>query len=220
MSRYQYEIKDNTVSVIGAEKEVIVYDIESWKPEIVSYYRSLLAQRQDMEYAKEYLNQMFFQQDTSLIDGALINSAIQLLVKCFANPQENGRRRLDVQKVLCKYSKKMGEVDLTKQFGQFYTARNKVISHDELDFKTNIVGLAVNKSSGMAEDIAGLTLRTGYLYAQNQKILLRMVNVVSSYINDQLSGLDMRLIEEYNKEKHKPHLSTIACANIPMGNAW
>lgn len=85
MQKYEYTIDDNTIQVISHEQELKVYDFGNWESEKILHYKSLLAHKKDMEYAKEYLNQMFFQKDSSLIDGALINSAIQLLVKCFTS---------------------------------------------------------------------------------------------------------------------------------------
>ena len=99
MNKYKYVIKNKTVQVIGYEDSITVYNIESWKPERVNYYRSLLAHRRDMDYAKEYLNQMFFDENTTLIDGSLMNSAIQLLVRCFSNPRGEGRNNLNSVKV-------------------------------------------------------------------------------------------------------------------------
>ncbi len=220
MEKYRYTIHDNTVQVVGHEGTIMVYDIASWQPEKVSYYRSLLAQRRDMDYAKEYLNQMFFEKDTSLIDGALINSAIQLLVKCFSNPSNKGRKRLDSTKVFRTYAKKIGEEDLTKQFSRFYDARNTVISHDQINYNENIVGLAISVESGIAMDIAEITIRTGYLYAQNQEILLRMVNIVSKYIDEQIQELRQQFIDEYNSASEKPVLPIVSCENIPMATAW
>ena len=51
MNKYKYVIKNKTVQVIGYEDSITVYNIESWKPERVNYYRSLLAHRRDMDYA-------------------------------------------------------------------------------------------------------------------------------------------------------------------------
>lgn len=198
----------------------MVYDIALWQPEKVKYYRSLLAQKRDMDYANAYLNQMFFGESTSLIDGALINSAIQLLVKCFSNPSNKGRKCLDSKKVFRTYAQKIGEEGLTKQFAQFYHARNTVISHDQVNYDENIVGLAVHVDSEIAKDIAELTIRTGYLYAQNQKILLRMVKVVSNYIDEQITELRQKFIDEYNGASGKPVLRVVSCENIPMATAW
>lgn len=74
MNNYNYTVADNTVKAVGFEDTVTVFDISSWKPDMINYYRSLLSHKRDLEYAEAYLNQMFFQIDTSLIDGALINS--------------------------------------------------------------------------------------------------------------------------------------------------
>ena len=46
---------------------------------------------------------MFFQKDTTLIDGALINSAIQLLIRCFSNPRNKGRGCLNSNEVFRTY---------------------------------------------------------------------------------------------------------------------
>ena len=218
MSDYQYTIKDNTIQVINSEQRLMVSDFGNWESERVSRYRALLAMKKDMEYAEEYLNQMFFGDSTSLIDGALINSSIQLLVKCFSNPSGKGRPNLNSDKVFCSFARSIGEEDLTKQFSQFYDARNKVISHDQLNYSENIVGLTVDRAVNQAVDVAEITVRTRYLYKQNQKMLLRMVDVVLKYLDCQIESIKSYLIEQYNREK--PILKTIVCENIPMATEW
>lgn len=197
-----------------------VLDISQWKPEKAQYYRSLIAHRRDMEYAREYLNQMFFSVDTSLIDGALISAAIQLLVKCFTNQSVNGRRQLNPEKVFRKYAKTIGEEDLTKQYFQFSKARNTVLAHDESDHSRNIVGMVVTHSTGEAVDIAEVTNRTGYLYRQNQTVLLKMVDLTHRYLDERIGKLRSSLIEEYNSLPKKPCLERVSCDNIPMATAW
>ena len=214
MPKYRYTIKDNTVSVIEHESELTVLDFGNWESERIIYYRSLLAHKRDMEYAEAYLNQ------TSLIDGSLINSSIQILIKCFSNPSGKGRHKLDETKVFRTFAKKIGEEDLTRQFSQFYTARNKVISHDQLNFSENVIGLVVNPTTGIAEDVAEITVRTGYLYKQNQELLLKMVHIVLKYLDDQIMGLKQTLLKEYNGLTEKPDLNNIRCESIPMATAW
>ena len=60
MTAYRYTIKDNSVQVIGYEQELVVYDINNWKKEIILRYRALLSIKKDVEYAEAYLKQMFF----------------------------------------------------------------------------------------------------------------------------------------------------------------
>lgn len=211
MPDYKFTIKNNTVQVVN-HNEMTVLDFGNWESGKIGYYKSLLAHKKDMEYAETYLNQMFLDENTSIIDGALINSAIQLLVKCFSNPSGKGRRQLDEIRVFRTFAKKIGEDDLTRQFSQFYEARNHVISHDQSDFSENIIGLVVNPSSGFAEDIAEFTIRTGYLYKKNQEILLRMVHVVLKYLDEQIMGLKQILLNEYNSLTEKPNLKKI-CIN-------
>lgn len=220
MSDYQYTIEDNTVQVVGHEHEMLVCDMSSWEPEKTNRYRTLLAHKKDMEYAQAYLNQMFLKTDTTLIDGALINAAIQLLVKCFSNPSQKGRRKLDSKKVFRSFAKRIGEDDLTSQFDQFYRARNKVLSHDEHDFKENIVGLVVDQRTGAAVDMAEITIRTHYLFAENQKLLLRLVSIVLAYLDDQMETLKALLITDFNSERDKPELRSIICENVPISTAW
>ena len=220
MPEYQYTIKDNTVSVIEHESELTVLDFGNWQSERIIYYRSLLAHKRDMEYAEAYLKQMFFDECTSLIDGSLINSSIQILIKCFSNPSGKGRHKLDETKVFRIFAKKIGEEDLTTQFSQFYTARNKVISHDQLNFSENIIGLVVNPTTGIAEDVAEITVRIGYLYKQNQELLLKMVHIVLKYLDEQIMGVRQTLLKEYNGLTEKPDLNNIRCESIPMATAW
>ncbi|MBE6113260.1 MAG: hypothetical protein E7195_09685 [Peptococcaceae bacterium] len=220
MGKYNYVIKGNTVQVSGFEDSLTIYDLYSWEPAKVNYYRSLLAQKRDMEYANAYLNQMFFSENSTLIDGALINSAIQLLVKCFSNPQEMGRSRLDDKKVFRRFAKETIKEDLTEQFAKFYEARNKVISHDQIEYKNNIVGLVINKENNHAEDIAAITIKTTYLYKQNQEILLKLVKVVNNYIDSQLEKLNKQFINDYNNSVIKPNLKLVRCENMKMATHW
>lgn len=96
MSKYLYELSNGTLCVKNCSEPVEVFDLKQKMTEFTGYHRSLLAHKHDMDYAREYLQQMFFHKDTTLIDGALINSAIQLLVRCFSNPSCKGRGRLRV----------------------------------------------------------------------------------------------------------------------------
>ena len=220
MGKFNYTIADNTVKVAGFEDALTVLDLSTWKPEIINYYRALLGHRRDLEYAEAYLNQMFFQADTSLIDGALINSAVQLLVKCFSNPSNMGRCCLDRTKVFRKHAEAIGEKDLTGLFSQFYDARNTVICHDQYNYKENIVGMVVNKTTGIAEDIADLTIRTGYLYKQNQQNLLRLVKITLDYVANHIGKLKNKRMTEYNESFGKPELHEITCENIPKATSW
>lgn len=220
MCEYQYTVMDNTIQVLGHEDELSVLDFGNWENGKIKYYRSLLAHQSDMEYAEAYLNQMFFNEDTSLIDGALINSAIQLLIKSFSNPSGKGRRKLDEKIIFRKFARSIGEGDLTRQFSQFYNARNNVISHDQLNYAENIIGLVVNPVNGSAEDIAEIIVRTRYLYKQNQVLLLKMVHIVQKYLHFQIEGLKKSLIEEYNKLSEKPNLARIVCEDVQMSTAW
>lgn len=220
MSSNQYLIDNGTIRVVGNEQDFVVFDFGEWKSEKIAYYKSLLANKKDLEYARAYLEQMFFQIDTSLIDGALINAAIQLLVKCFSSSSEKGRYSLNAKKVFRVYAKEIGEEDLSQQFFQLKDARNKVLAHDERDYCNNIVGLVVNKATGIAEDVAEVTVRTGYLYSQNQKTLTRMVNVALGYVNTRIGSIKSSVIEEYNFASNKPDLVTISCESIPMATAW
>ena len=95
-----------------------------------------------------------------------------------------------------------------------------MISHDQINFIENIIGLVVSSTDGSAEDIAELTIRTGYLYKQNQETLLRMVHVVLKYLDEQIIGLKLSLLEEYNDVPEKPALNRIFCENIPISTAW
>lgn len=220
MRKYKYEIVDNTLKVVDFENEIDVLDVTLWQIDIVNYYRALLAHKRDLEYAEAYLKQMFFNEGTSLIDGALINSAIQILVKCFSNPSNQGRRCLDSTKVFRKHAESIGEKDLTSLFAKFYEARNTVISHDQYNYKESIVGLAVNKSTGAAEEITELTIRIGYLYKQNQENLLRLIKVTLSYIETQMEEIQSKLIKQYNEATIKPELKNVNCENITISNAW
>ena len=108
----------------------------------------------------------------------------------------------------------------TGYFSKFYDARNTVIAHDQINFRENIIGLTVDTTTGEAEDIAELTIRTKYLYKQNQKTLLRLIKVAKEYVENQIKGLREKLIGEYNGATSKPNLCEVVCENIPIEAKW
>ena len=95
----------------------------------------------------------------------------------------------------------------------FYNARNKVISHDELNYMNNIVGITIN-NSGNACDITELTVSTHYVYERNKKLLLRLIHVAIEYCSEQLNGMKNQLIEKYNAIFPKPVLPEIDTARL------
>lgn len=72
----------------------------------------------------------------------------------------------------------------------------------------------------MADEVATVTIRTGYLYKKNQLLLLRLVDVVTKYIDVKLEEQSKYLISEYNSEEIKPVLDVIRCEDIPMATTW
>jgi len=64
--------------------------------------------------------QMFFTPDTVLIDGALINMSIQLLIRWFTKLGKNDRIKFDESKVFKTYAIEIGELDLSRTYLQFY----------------------------------------------------------------------------------------------------
>lgn len=219
MSKYQYRLISGKLHVINCDIPLVILDLKNEIPEFTGYYRTLLAHKRDMEYAKEYLKQMFFQKDTTLIDGALINSAIQLLIRCFSNPRNKGRGCLNSNKVFRTYAISQGKEDMTKQFTQFYSARNQVIAHDQVEHNENIIGLAIDRAIGNCVDVTSLTIRTTYMYQQNKDILMKLIDLVDSYVGHQLEMIELKMIEKYNSMDVKPSLSEIE-TTIPATTSW
>ena len=75
---------------------------------------------------------------------------------------------MDEVKVLRNFSKKNGKKDYTKLFRKFYDARNEVIAHDQNDYKENILGVTVEKTTQKAVELCPIAIRTRYLYEENQ----------------------------------------------------
>lgn len=149
-----------------------------------------------------------FNDDTSLIDGALINTAIQLLVKCFTHSGKDDRINFNYLKVLKKYALENGEEDLSEIYLKFYNARNKIISHDELNYPNNIVGITID-TLGNACDITALIVSTHYVLFNNKTLLLRIIAITLSYCSEQLEHMKKLLVEKYNTMSPKPILSKI-----------
>lgn len=219
MKKLQYEFTGENFVVKDCDEQFLILEIEGFEIDLTKRYRELLSQKHDLERAVAYLDQMFFQKDTTLIDGALINSAIQLLIRCFTHTSKDDRLKFDSTKVFRAFAQSIGEVDLTDKFDQFYNIRNKVLSHDELNYHNNIVGITID-SQGVAQDIAQITVSTTYVYKENRDLLKRLLNVAQNYAEEQLSAVEQILIDKYNECVPKPKLSPIDPKKLGSLNSW
>ena len=95
----KYEITDNGYCAATPYNDYKIYELNGFETELTNRYRELLSQKHDLERATACLNQMFFNEDTTLIDGALINTAIQLLIRCFTKSGQDDRMKFDHIKV-------------------------------------------------------------------------------------------------------------------------
>lgn len=220
MEKLNCVILDGKCCVDGYQNKFEVLDIGYNNPQIIKQYKIMMGHRHDLDRALACLSQMFFSKETSLIDGVLINTAIQLLVRCFSNPSNRGRRKLSYIKVFRKYSMSIGQGDLTEQFSMFYDIRNEVIAHDQNDYQNNLVGLIVEKETRRAVDVADITLRTTYLYKQNQEILRRLITVAQKYTNLKIDELKQNIVEWYNDNCNEVSFSILECPNVETMNIW
>jgi len=219
MGDFEYEITPNGYCIKGEDSQYKVLELDNFEPVLTTRYKELLAQKHDLDRAEACLKQMFFSEDSTLIDGALMNTAIQLLVRCFTKSGIHDRMKFDENKVFKKYALQIGEADLSQTYLQFYNARNKVISHDELNYSNNVVGITVD-SNDVAYDITHLTVATKYVYKQNRDLLLRLIAIASKYCDSQLDGLEQQLIDGYNQMEHKPVLAPIDSARLAEFEAF
>ena len=196
--KMQYDYTGKHVSVKD-NADYNVYEYNNDSSPLIKRYKALLACEWDVNYAIACLDQMFFKENTSLIDGCLINTSILILVKLFTNPCNQGRVHLDEVKVLRSFSEKNGKKDYTKLFRKFYDARNEVIAHDQNDYKKNILGVTVEKTTQKAVELCPIAIKTRYLYEENQQILKEMFEVIKLYISEQLMELEAKILEEYNE---------------------
>lgn len=219
MNTFEYEVTDAGYCVKVPYSEYEVLELIDFEPSLTGRYKQLIAQKHDLDRAKACLEQMFFSNDTALIDGALMNTAIQLLVRCFTKSGASDRLKFDEQKVFKKFALDIGESDMLRTYLQFYQARNKVISHDELNYSNNIVGLTVNPD-GVACDITHLTVSTRYVYKKNKDLLLRLISIASQYCELQIASVRDRLIEKYNQIEPKPALDKIGHTRLEEFEAF
>ena len=219
MGKFQYEYTNGKYRVKNCDEEFLILEIDGFEIELTKRYRELLSQKHDLERAQACLDQMFFNKDTTLIDGALINSAIQLLVRCFTKSGKEDRLKFDEVYVFEKYSISIGEENLYKQYMQFYVARNKVLSHDELNYHNNIVGITIDLH-GTAQDITPITVSTTYVYKQNKDLLKRLINIAHRYAEEQISTVEKLLIDRYNACDPKPILSPIDSTRLGTFDSW
>ena len=220
MNNLNYILTENNYFVDGHENQYIIYNIDNHCPQFAKHYKIMLAHKHDLDRAIACLDQMFFHPDTSLIDGALINTSIQLLVKCFSNPQNKGRKNLDYVKVFRSFSKSIGEQDFTRVFSKFRDARHEVISHDQEGFNENLVGITVDTTTNFAVDITDITIQTTYLYKQNQVLLKRLIAVAQKYVDDQIDQVKHKIIEWYNTNSTTITLSRLEPPSTGLLNSW
>ena len=215
----KYEVTDSGYCAIAPNGNYKVCEIIDFETVLTTRYQELLSQKHDLNRATACLDQMFFKEDTSLIDGALINTAIQLLVRCFTKSVNNDRMRFDEIKVFKKYAMQNGEEDLSEIYLKFYNARNKVISHDELNYTNNIVGITID-NFGNACDITELTVSTHYVFEKNKELLIRLINIASAYCSEQLENIKNMLIKKYNASSPKPKFPAIDAERLSEFGAY
>lgn len=225
--KLEYTIKDNQYVIIGDEEnryKVLQIDDSNLGncQMLFNSYLSLLANEHDLKYAKEYIDQMFFSDGTTLIDGALINSAIQLFVKCFTNPAGKGRSQLNEKKVFNTYAQSIGKKNYLAQYYQFYNARRHSLAHDEDDYKDNIVGVTIDTQDGNPLEISYIRVRPRFLYKQNADLLKEMIVITLEFIKIKKQQIENKLIEHY-KEKPNSEIaqySALDCKGIDFSNSW
>ena len=229
MSKFQYEIKNNKYKVSEDKKgQYIVYEItEELLPDsrlkgVYRDYLRLLATELDLEYAQAYVNQMFFDEHTSLIDGALINSAIQLLIKCFTNPSGKGRPNLSPQRIFQSFAEEIGKQNYLRQYNQFYAARNTSIVHDQEDYLDNRIGLTVDNENRDLQEITSITNRRKFLYKQNAKIMREMLEIVLKYIEREKAEKEKILLDYFQQidDLQAAGYEEMSCENMEISNAW
>lgn len=225
--KLHYAIKNQQYVVIDDEyNRYKVYQIDDSNlgelQGLFNNYLSLLANEQDIKYASEYVNQMFFSEGTTLIDGALMNSAIQLLVKCFTNSAGKGRAQLNHEKVFDAFSKSTGRKSYLPQYLDFYNFRRRSISHDQDDFKDNIVGITVDTLDVKPVEITYINVRRKFLYKQNADILKELLTIALEFINDQKQHIENRLIEHYRTKPFSEisKYKLLDCKDIKLSNCW
>jgi len=225
--KFHYIIKDAKYVVIDDEdNRYKVYEIDDSNlgelQTMLKSYLSLLANENDLTYARAYINQMFFSEDTTLIDGALINSAIQLLVKCFTNPSGKGRSQLNEKKVFDTFAQGTGRKSYLTQYRDFYNVRRQSLAHDDSDFKDNIVGITIDTLDYKPVEIAYIKIRRKFLYNQNADILKEMITIALEFINDQKQKIENKLIEHYSAKSFSEisHYKLLNCKGIELTNSW
>ncbi len=224
---FHYTIKDDQYVIIDDENyRYKVYQIDDSNlgehQKLLNRYLSLLANENDLKYAKAYIDQMFFSENSTLIDGALINSAIQLLVKCFTNPDGKGRFQLDRKKVFDTFAKSIGRKSYLSQYFDFHNIRMHSLAHDESDFKDNIVGITIDTQDCKPIEIAHINMRRKFLYKQNADILKEMIIIALEFINVQKQKIENKLIEHYSTKPFSEisQYKILDCKGIKLSNSW
>ncbi|WP_339279457.1 hypothetical protein NYE40_05235 [Paenibacillus sp. FSL W8-1187] len=185
-------------------------------------YQSLLASEHDLIYSRAYIDQMFYTVDSTLIDGALINSAIQLLVKCFSNPGGKGRSQIDAKQVFDSFAKSIGKNSYLKQFNDLRDIRNRTLAHDEGDFRDSKVGITVDVYTQKPVEIAQVYMRRKFLYKENAVILRDMITIAVEYISDQKQKIEKIMMDHYGTKSFSEisQYKLLDCKGADTYNVW
>lgn len=185
-------------------------------------YQALLSIKQDLRYANQYLVQMFFDQGTSLIDGALINSAMQLIVKCFTNHAGKGRMQLDKKSVFSKYAVDNFGIDYETQYDQILNYRRHSISHDESDFEENRVGLTIDLLEHSVVELTHIKMRHHFIYKQNAELYKKMIEVALAYVDEQVDVLMVTFLDYFKTLEFEVvcEFCNLICEGLVIENKW
>ena len=117
-----------------------------------------------------------------------------------------------------KYANQIGEKDLVDTYKAYADARNTVISHDQDGYKESGTGLIVNQKTEEAVSMMGYSIKTTYLYKQNQQTILKLVKIAKQFVEQQKTEIETKLVDKYNVEK--PELTELEVGDIKLDNAW
>lgn len=83
-----------------------------------------------------------------------------------------------------------------------------------------MIGITIDIDQNIAVDIMDITVRTTYLYKQNQILLKRIISIAQKYVSLQLEQIKQKLIEWYNANDDIITLSPFEIPNVERFNSW
>lgn len=197
----KYKISNNRYYIESPKEGMKMYYIEKGPEKLVKRLKSFLGHKLDLikgktnikwiledqnPYGKEYVNQI------------LIDSTIQLLIKCYSSTKNNGRIQLNSNQVFNNFSNQKDH--LIEYFNLYKDQRNQIISHDEKNYLDHQLYIVLN-DLGEVNDLRLIGKHMHFFTEDTIRILSDLLDISINYCNEQINKVKEKIKQEFKNNK-------------------